>query len=351
MAGQFLDDFQGYGGNAALMLNGKYAEAGSCALNVDPDPTAGGTYCLFGTQFGQARRVLSAPQTTVGVAARYWLLNLSAETTLMGVQDLNSLAHCYITVDASGFLKAYRNDTATQVLLGTSATPVMLANAWQHLEAKFFIDAAAGTISVRREGVAVLTVAAVRTSSDRVGAVATVMNAALFKSAANCPFGVNYNVKDFCIWDGSGARNNNFLGSRVVKRLRPNADVAFPWTPSSGVTGWNRINANAPTDDASYIFAPDPAPAASLFALEDLAVTVTSVAFVQAEHRSRKTDGGDGNIQVGLKSVATTGVGADRPITTAYTYYTDIFDNDPNGGGAWSVAAVNALQLQLNRTL
>jgi hypothetical protein len=351
MAGQFLDDFQGYGGNAALMLNGKYAEVSAAALVADPDPTVPvGTYALNGAN-GAVRRVLSSAQTTVGIAYRIWTPSLVGECVIFTVQDVNAATHCFVTFDASGYLKAYRWDNAGFVLLGTSATPVMVANAWQHMEAKFFIDAAAGTIAVRREGVAVLTVGPVRTSSDRAGLIATVQNVCIYKRDAGIPLAVAYYVKDFCIWDGSGARNNNFLGSRVVKRLRPNGDVVFPWTPSTGVTGWNRINVNAPTDDASYIYAPDPAPAASLFTLEDLAITVTSVAFVQAEHRSRKTDGGDGNIQVGLKSAATTSLGADRPITTAYTYYSDIFDNDPNGGGAWSVAAVNALQLQLNRTL
>lgn len=351
MAGQWLDDFQGYGSNAALLLNGAYAEASAVTLPVDPDPTAGGTRCLSGGAGGGVRRVLSATQTTVGIAYRVWPVSLASETTIFTVSDTNNLVHCFVTFDTSGYIKAYRNDTAGFVLLGTSASPVMLANAWQHMEVKFFIDAAAGTIAVRREGVAVLTTAAARTTSDRAGAIASVQNVVIYKINPSIPVGVNYYTKDFAIWDGSGARNNNFLGSRTVKRLRPNADVSFPWTASTGTTGWNRINSDTPQDDASYIYAPDPAPAASLFALEDLAVNVTSVAFVMPQHRSRKTDGGDGNLQVGLKSSATTGLGADRPVTTAYTYYGDIFDSDPNGGGAWSVAAVNALQLQLNRTL
>jgi len=350
MAGQFLDDFQGYGGNYALMLNGKYAEASGGSLIVDPDPTAGGAYCIRGTSFGMVRRVLSAPQTTVGLAARVWLLDLSAETTFFNFADAAVNLHIFITVDTSGYVKAYRYDTAGNVLIGTSANPVMVANAWQHMEAKVFLNVATGTVEVRREGVVVLNIGPLRTTSDRAGVTASVQNAGIYRFPPNI-LGREYYIKDFAIWDGSGARNNNFLGSRVVKRLRPNGDVVFPWTASTGTTGYNRINSNAPTDDTSYIYAPDPAPAASVFSLEDLAINVTSVAFIQGEHRSRKTDGGDGNIQLGVKSGGSTGLGADRPITTAYTYYSDIFDSDPNGGGAWSVAAVNALQLQLNRTL
>jgi hypothetical protein len=68
-------------------------------------------------------------------------------------------------------------------------------------------------------------------------------------------------------------------------------------------------------------------------------------------HRSRKTDGGTGNIQLGVISGAATGLGVDRPITTAYTYWWDVFDSDPNIAAAWTKAAVNAMNLQLNRTL
>lgn len=352
MAGQFLDDYQGYGLNTALMLNGKYAQVSAAALLQDPDPTvAAGTYCINGAN-GPVRRVLSSAQTTVGVAFRLWVAQIFGETCIFQFYDQNLFPHIYVTHDASGYIKAYRQDTAGRVLLGTSATPVLVANQWAHWEIKVFINAATGTVEVRKEGVAVLTVGPLRTSTDLAGGIASIQNCVQFNLGGyGQPMANGLYYKDYAIWDGSGARNNNFLGSRVVKRLKPNGDVVFPWTPSTGVTGFNRINALAPLDDASYIYAPDPAPAASRFTLEDLPVTVTSVAFVVGEHRSRKTDGGDGNIQLGLKSSATTGLGTDKPISTAYTYYQDVFDSDPNGGGAWSVAAVNALELQLNRTL
>jgi hypothetical protein len=68
-------------------------------------------------------------------------------------------------------------------------------------------------------------------------------------------------------------------------------------------------------------------------------------------HRSRKTDGGDGNMQLGVISAAATGLGSNRPITTAYTYWYDIFDADPNGAAAWTRISFNAINLQLNRTV
>jgi hypothetical protein len=116
-------------------------------------------------------------------------------------------------------------------------------------KSKLFINAATGTVEVRKEGVAVLTVGPLRTATDIVGSVGVDPKRRAIQSrrlrTTDGERALAY--KDFCIWDGSGARNNNFLGSRVVKRLKPNGDVVFPWTPSTGVTGYNRINALAPT--------------------------------------------------------------------------------------------------------
>jgi hypothetical protein len=42
--------------------------------------------------------------------------------------------------------------------------------------------------------------------------------------------------------------------------------------------------------------------------------------------------------------------GSNRPITTAFTYYEDVFETDPNTGNAWTPASADAAQLKLNRT-
>jgi hypothetical protein len=145
------------------------------------------------------------------------------------------------------------------VLLGTSANPVFVANAWQHMEAKFFIDAAAGTVTVRREGVTVLTVGPVRTSTDIAGSVASVQNVCLFNLG------------------GYGQPMANGYTSRISAfgmAAAPGTTISLARASSSGcgrtVTWFSRGRhqpaspggtgsmSNAPTDDASYIYAPDP---------------------------------------------------------------------------------------------
>lgn len=355
---QWMDNFQLYGTDAnrvARMLNGLWAQANNMDLVADPDPTAGGTFVVqFFTNGGPViRRVLSAPQTTVGVAARYWLSALpsavAGEPILASFRDTNNVIHGYLIVNPTGYLEYYRNDTAGPVLLKQSDNPVVISNAWRHTETKLVLDVAAGSVNVRLEGVNVLTVAGVRTTSNIVGAIATCSNVAIQNAiGVSAPF---LYVKDLIVWDGSGAFNNDFLGSCTVYRVDPNADVSLNWTPSAGATGFNLINELTPDDDGSYISAPTPAPAPYVCSLSDLPVSVTSVKAVMPIHRSRKTDGGDGQIQTGLISGGVTGLGANRTITTAYTYWFDVIERDPNGGGAWTRVSVNAMNMQLNRTV
>jgi hypothetical protein len=472
MAINWMDNFNIYGtdaGRAARLLNGVYADTTRSDLQADPDATATGQVMrkFGGGLGGDLRFVIPTVRTTIGALGRFWFSNLPVSVgdtecpTLFSFRDTNNIIHIQVTIDPSGNIIVNRQDGAGKVQLGITATPVLVANAWKHVEAKVFLDVAVGTVQIKVEGITVLTVAATRTTNNVGGAILSCQNVAQ-QSCQDAAGPIMY-LKDYIIWDSTGAFNNDFMGSCQVLKIIPDADVALNWAPSAGVTGFNLINEVTPDDDGSYIsafaqlpvptngalsataggalgavtyfvrstfvnatgetlgatetslavgannvlnVAPPPAPpsgatgwnvyvstgagtetkqnggvpislaaawvepttglvagaalpganttgipAAYKCSLSDLPITVTSVRGVMPIHRSRKTDGGDGNIQTGLISAASTGLGANRPITTAYTYWWDVFDADPNGAIAWTRLSVNALNLQLNRTV
>jgi hypothetical protein len=353
LAIQWMDDFTCYGtdgGAAARMLDGVYAQA-TGALSADPDVNSAGLPVLnLAVDSSRIRKVLTAPQTTVGVAARYWLSSLPASgvPVIAEFADASLHTHMNVQVNASGILEVHRFDTGTDVLMGSSSSPVITSNAWRHVEIKVFFDVAVGTVEIRVEGVTVLSLTGVRTTSNIAGYTASIQNITMHQASSAGL--VTWYVKDLIMWDGSGGVNNNFMGSCQVLKLLPTGDISLGWTPSSGTTGYNLINDTTPDDDTNYISAAFPAPSPSTFSLSDLPVNVSTVRGVQLMHRSKKTDGGDGNIQVTAVSGANNGLGVDRPITTAYTYMWDIYNLDPSGS-AWSRTLVNALQMKLNRTL
>lgn len=362
MAINWMDNFNIYGTDAnrnLRLLDGVYAETVRSALVVDPDPTAGGGMVMQkfgGGAGGDLRKVLQTARTTVGVLARFWISNLPIAPgagecpTYFSLRDVNNVPHIELTLDPSGNLIVNRVDGAVRVQIGITPNPVLTPNAWKHIEMKTFLDVAVGTVEVRVEGITVINVGPLRTTNNAGGAIASCQQVA--QTSCQDGAGPALYMKDYIIWDSTTGFNNNFMGSCQVMKLIPDADVALNWTPSAGPTGYNLINEVTPDDDGSYIAAPAPGiPAAYKCSLTDLPVTVTSVRGIMAVNRSRKTDAGDGQLQVGAISGASTGLGSNRPITTAYTYYWDLFDADPNGGAAWTRVSVNAMNLQLNRTV
>ena len=332
-----------YGNSDALLTSGMYAEASfQVDLTDDPDPNITGNVILIyrGSPPATLRKVLPSVQTEVGIGRRVWLPELPAiDGKIICLMDWRDGANAVLG-------GVYVNTTGRIVIDGggadvVSTAPALVANAWQHVEA--VMDTASGSLSVRVEGVDVVSY----TGRVLGGPIAQVAARTLFDVSED---GVQY-LKDFVIWDGSGSYNNDWMGSIQVRELIPNADNSFNWLASTGTTGFDLIDDAPPNDDVDYISAINPPPAASSFDLSNLPVDVTSVRGLYAIVRSRKTDGGDGNLQVGLISGASTVLGADRPITTSYTYWTDVFEVDPNTAAPWSPSAVNSVKLRLNRTL
>jgi hypothetical protein len=341
----FADTFNTYGTDTNLMLDGLYALTFNVSLDLDP--AGSGTHVLRAATSALTgyltRRVFPALRTTVGAGFRLWLDGLPPTTSHIPAfvfLDGSNGQQVAFTVDVIGRIVAHTG-SGGGAQIGITSGPVVTANAWNHIEVKAVASLTVGSVEVRVNGVPVLTVAGVNTGTG------------YFQFALENPasaINYNYYIKDLVVWDSTGTYNTNFLGSVNVIDLLPDADVVFPWTPSSGATGFNLIS-DLPPSDASYIAAGFPAPAASLFSVQNLPADVTSVKAAIVCVRSEKIDGGDGNIQAGLKSGASTGLGTDRPVTVAFTYYQDLFEVDPATAAPWSPTAINNVQLQLNRTV
>ena len=102
-------------------------------------------------------------------------------------------------------------------------------------------------------------------------------------------------------------------------------------------------------NDADFISAGDPPPSPAVFTVSNLPPDIVGVKALIPVVRARKIDGGDGNIQVGLTGTATD-LGADRPITTAFTYFWDVSELSPDTAAAWTPVEVDAVKLQIDRT-
>ena len=289
----------------------------------------------------------------MGCACRLWLDKLPAGLPAAGfgwvITDIANAEQIGLRIETNGALSVYRGHIGTGgtgTLLGSTAVPVIAPNAWNHIEFKYTIDNAAGSFSLRVNGVTVLTISGADTQNT---ANANSAQINFMNTIAGATDPATAYLKDFIIWDTTGTYNNNFLGSVSVLDRDPVSDVALTWTPSTGANGWSILDNNPPLDDAAYISAATPL--SNTFGLQDLPADTTSVRGLLLINRSRKIDGGDGNVQMGIISGASTGLGSDRPITTAYSYWKDVFEVDPATGLPFTPAAFNAANLKFARTV
>lgn len=343
-----VDNFSLFGGNIGLLTQGIYAEvSGANALVADPDGISPG-YVLRQQSSAAAqptvRYVLPGERTKVGVCFRIWMNNLptySQDRPRMSFRNAGNGEVAYVIVETTGQLTWVGGAVGSV----TSAAPAITAGGWWHIEILF--DTVAQIFEVRVEGVTVIPQTAIGSNIGNIAQLA-------FYYFGNNFGGTFVWYKDFVVYDGLGTVNNTFLGTVLVVTLLPDADVNLNWTPVGAANGFSILD-NVPPDDTKHLDAPFPAPAAYQGSLSNLPANVTSVKAVMTFVRAAKSDAGDANLQVSLISdptgVPATGDGTDRPMTVTQTYWRDVFELDPKTAAAWTPAAVDAVNLKLNRTL
>jgi hypothetical protein len=345
-----------YGTDVSLLTSGIYAavDTGFAGFFIvdDPDPNITGNVIAFEYYSGNLksfRFAVPTPTATLGVGSRIRLNNLPRVVPVIHEFRSNTNnAIVSINLLTNGQLQARYLRTGepdnTGTILGTSSNAVIIANAWQHVETKVVISSTIGNVEVRVEGVTVLNLTGLNLGGNNIAEFAIC-------GQKNDVFTGNFlYTKDLVIWDGTGSNNNNFLGSVSIIPMTVTSDISLNWTPSTGTTGWDLID-EAPPNTTDFISASSTLPAAAVMALSNLPTDITSVRGIVTITRATKTDGGDGNLQVGLKNGASTALGTNRGITSAYTYWRDVFEVDPVTSAPWTVTSANNAQIQFNRTV
>ncbi len=341
------DNFDYYGTDTSLVDDGIYASTYGISLTSDPDGVSTSRVLKMAFSGGDQaiRWVLPSAQGTVGIGARFYLTAIpSSQSNVPSIMQFrtggnNRIATVWVT--PTGSIKVVDGSGTG---LGETPGPVVTAAAWYHIEAKWVGGISSdGSIEIRVEGQPVLTIENVSFSA------LTCAQVALGNSTSGQPGNTDTYLKDLVVWDGSGSSNNDFLGSVLVYDLTPTADVSFNWA-STGANGYSVLANNPPEDGVEYISADDTPPAASTFEFENLPADIISVKGLITRVRAAKSDGGDGTLQVSLTSNGSDDAGADRSITVAQTYWSDVSELDPDTATAWTPSGVNNATLKIDRT-
>jgi len=269
----------------------------------------------------------------VGCAVRYGAAP-SANISWITLLD-TAVVHCGVGItDTTGQVFAFRATTAT--VLGTSAL-ALTQNAWYYLELKATIgDAPTGSLTVRVNGTAVLTLTGIDT---RNAGNATANVVRLGQGGGTC----QTDFDDIYIFDATGTVNTDFAGDCRVQAVLPTgAGATTAWTPSAG-SNFACVDDAPPNADTDYVSSAT-AGQTDTYAFGDLAVASGTVKAVQATAVARKDDAGSRSLALVARPGGTDRLGATQGVSSSYAGITEVWNTNPDTAAPWTVAETNASQ-------
>jgi hypothetical protein len=241
-----------------------------------------------------------------------------------------------VHVNLDGTLDVYRNVT----LLG-STTNTIVAGVWYYFEFKVVNHQTAGSYELRVNDTTWLSDSGIDTQTV-LGYHSVVEFRGPFSFVAN-------NIDDVYICDGTGTRNNDFLGNVKVVAIRPDsAGDDTDWTPAAGAN-YAAVDEVVLDEDTTYVETSGSGDQ-DLYNYEALS-SVGSIKGIQIITEVRVTDATSYDLNAVIKSNTTEDDGDPETITsTSYVTHIRLEETDPDTSDTWQAAAVNACQFGIKAT-
>jgi hypothetical protein len=328
--------------------------AGGAPGQFDPSiQTAGGMFndpfLRFWNSYAAVQRLAPAALTSFFFGAR---------TRLNGVSLSTSSPWCYLFNDVSfvnQFAIRFYPDGSITVLRGMAqvtndadysggtvigaAPPLsMPVQGWQHVEVGGVIDAVAGSVVIRVNGVIVLNLTNVNTKGS--AAQSTMRRYGLQQGGAD---GNYFETQHWYLCDATGAAPwNTFLGDVRVQTLRPTSDDAVQFTPNGLPANWQNAASYPPKPFTNYNASANVGDQ-DTFVMQQ--IDTNDVVFgVHVKPLVYKNDAGARSGASILKSGGTTAVGGSVVLSETSSQLLRMYQTDPNTSAQWTAAAVNAIK-------
>lgn len=275
-----------------------------------------------------------APSATVVVGFAFKATSFYYICTLRS--DGGSTEQLSLGMTMGNNLELRRGSPTAGTILGTSAGSLTIG-VWHYIEIKATVADAGGTCEVRVDGVTQINF----TGDTRNGGTSASVDVLRF-NAISTAGGVR-NIDDLYICDATGSANNDFLGDIKIETLYPNGNGT-----NSQLTGsdGNQVDNYLLVDEAGTPATADYVTSGTVgqkdtYAFSNLVTSTGPVKGVQINNYANKTDAGSRSIKALAVSGGSTATGAIKPLQTTYNAHLQVQETDPNGGGAWTIAAIN----------
>jgi hypothetical protein len=270
-----------------------------------------------------------------GFAVKFPTIEDSDISTFM--QLLSSGTYCIgIGLLTSGAVRACRQSARTTVTsLGESPAGKITAAAWHYIEAEIEIHNTTGEFRIYIDGESTPSVDLSGVDTDN--AVADVNEFALGFASS----GDYVEFDDLYVKEGATR-----LGPQRIQTVRVSADGGtLDWAPSTGTDHYAVLD-DSVIVDTDYVSA-SAVGNTDTFALADITNTPLEIHEVNLIAYAKKTDASARAIKLGMTSDATLSESADSYLADSVTRHSFPLVLDPDGGVAWTKAAVNALVPQI----
>jgi hypothetical protein len=353
----WVDGFDHYGGSiAALTAGGNYSAYGvnSTQAQISTAQKRTNTHALYihggntsDDPAGYLRKALpggSETQLGIGFASYLSALPANNDNIRLDFNDFANATNWILSITTTGAIQAKR---ANGTVLGTTATPVVTAAAWHHIEVFTVMSDTVGEIKVWVNEELVLNL----TALDNVNTALAECSQIQFEVSGVYPSatGNDWYIDDLYIYDTSGSINNAApLGDLNAYLLVPTGDTSeADWSLSTGANGYALIDESTP-NDADYIQSAT-AGDRSEFDLTDLPLTVNYVAGLFCHTRALKTDAGGAQLETSIMSSGSRSTPNAKSITTAATWWHQAVETDPATGSRFTRSGVNDAKIRFDR--
>jgi hypothetical protein len=253
-------------------------------------------------------------------------------------QTVTSTEQLVLRTVAGGDL--YIDRAATN--LGSTTGLGLITNEWYYIEVVgTMTDGATGTLEVWVNGVKKIDLTNVQTRN----VAGTNISRVRFIGGGSGP-----QFDDGYMLDTTGTDQTTRIGDPIIETLIPDANgTTNNFTASPAVSNYLNVDEATPDDDTTYNHS-STATDKELYGMSALEGNVGTIYAVMARSVVRKVDGGTRLIKNVARSSATEVDGTEYSIGAGYSYRDHIYENDPNGGGAWTESSVNAAEFGVKIT-
>ena len=228
--------------------------------------------------------------------------------------------------------------------LGITTDVRLIGEMWYYVELDItFGDGTAGSIDLYVNGENVLSLSSIDTrnvTGDNCGRVG------LYGAST-----YNNGFDDVYFLDDSGTDQTTRIGPCVIETVNPDANgTTNNFTASPAVSNYLNVDdGNAPDDDTTYNHS-STVTHKDLYGHGALTGSISTIYAVLPRSHVRTEAAGARGVKNVARSSATEVDGTEHFIDGTYHYIDHIYENDPNGGGAWTESSVNAAEFGIKIT-